>query len=147
MRITKARKIGDKDHNKYLEESQQLVTIYSGQLLALLLMNGFNMPTTSLYRNCNTTCAEFSKTIFADFLEMDHCFGSAGWIVHCVNLEDFVALLPYFRKCGNIARKTAFCLATGILKIMGSSLKLLGGGGGGGRQCHQLKYPSKFKRA
>ena len=42
MRITKARKIGDKDHNKYLEESQQLVTIYSGQLLALLLMNGFN---------------------------------------------------------------------------------------------------------
>ena len=125
MRITKARKIGDKDHNKYLEESQQLVTIYSGQLLALLLMNGFNMPTTSLYRNCNTTCAEFSKTIFADFLEMDHCFGSAGWIVHCVNLEDFVALLPYFRKCGNIARKTAFCLATGILKIMGSSLKLL----------------------
>ena len=47
MRITKAQKIGDKDHNKYLEESQQkssdyIVTIYSGQLLALLLMNGFN---------------------------------------------------------------------------------------------------------
>ena len=58
---------------------------------------------------------------------MNHCFGSAGWIVLCVILEDFVALLPYFRKCGNIARKTAFCLATGILKIMGSSLKLLGG--------------------
>ena len=73
------------------------------------------MPTTSLYRNCNTTCAEFSKTIFADFLEMDHCFGSAGWIVHCVNLEDFVALLPYFRKCGNIARKTAFCPPTHFL--------------------------------
>ena len=102
------------------------------------------MPTTSLYRNCNTTCAEFSKTIFADFLEMDHCFGSAGWIVHCMNLEDFVALLPYFRKCGNIARKTAFCLATGILKIMGSSLKLLGGGGRGvSIDCSREIY-SKF---
>ena len=90
------------------------MTIYSGQLLALLLMNGFNMPTTSLYRNCNITCAEFSKTIFADFLEMDHCFGSAGWIVLCVILEDLWHFC-HFRKCGNIARKTAFCPPTHFL--------------------------------
>ena len=60
------------------------MTIFSGQFLALLLMDGFNTQTTPSYRNCNTTCAEFSKTIFADFLEMNHCFDLAGWIVQCV---------------------------------------------------------------
>ena len=71
------------------------MTIFSGQLLALLLMDGFNISTALLYRNCNTTCAEFTKTIFADFLEMNHCFDLAGWIVQCLKLEDFMSVLPF----------------------------------------------------
>ena len=71
------------------------MTIFSGQLLALLLMDGFNISTASLYRDCNTTCAEFSKTKFADFLEMNHCFDLAGWIVQCLKLEDFMSVLPF----------------------------------------------------
>ena len=67
MRITKARKIGDKDHNKYLEESQQLVTIYSGQLLALLLMDSFNIPTASSYRNQHDLCRVFKNYIHGFF--------------------------------------------------------------------------------
>ena len=103
------------------------MTIFSGQLLALLLMNGFNKQTTSLYRNCNTSCAEFSKTIFADFLEMNHCFDLAGWIVQCLKLEDFMSVLPFQIMRGS-RKKKGLLSSYWNIENNGSSLKLLGGG-------------------
>ena len=67
MSITKAQIIGDKDHNKYLEESQQLGTIFSGQLLALLLMDGCNIPTALWYRNKHDLCGVFNNSICGFF--------------------------------------------------------------------------------
>ena len=62
MRITKAQIIGDKDHNKNLEELIR-ETIFSGQLLALLLMDGCNIPTALWYRNKHDLCGVFKNSI------------------------------------------------------------------------------------
>ena len=48
---------------------------------------------------------EFSKTIFVDFLELKYCFGLAGWIVHCLNLEDFMSVLPFQKMRGSRKKK------------------------------------------
>ena len=38
-------------------------------------------------------CVVFAN-VYADFLELNHCFDLAGWNVQSPNLEDFMSLLP-----------------------------------------------------